>query len=132
MLVQYFWYLLRQSYYFTFSFFVVFFTVFFSTVLVVFAFAVIFFDGDFLEINAKKVKVTGKKETQKVYNRHSMYPGGFKSETLQELRARKPEDIIKHAIKGMLPDNKLRASMMTRLYIFEGETHKYQDKFITK
>ena len=83
--------------------------------------------GDYVVVvNAKSVKVTGNKETQKVYNRHSMYPGGFKSESLQELRARKPEDIIKHAVKGMLPDNKLRASMLKRLYVFPGETHTYQ------
>ena len=83
--------------------------------------------GDYVVVlNAKSVKVTGKKETQKVYNRHSMYPGGFKSEALQDLRARKPEDIIRHAVKGMLPDNKLRASMMKRLYIFPGDTHTYQ------
>jgi len=86
--------------------------------------------GDYVVVvNAKSVKVTGKKETQKVYNRHSMYPKGFKSESLQELRARKPEDIIKHAVKGMLPDNKLRASMMKRLYIFSEQEHIYGDKF---
>ncbi len=86
--------------------------------------------GDYVVIiNASKVKVTGKKETQKVYNRHSMYPGGFKSETLQELRARRPEEIIRLAVKGMLPDNKLRASMMKRLYIFADENHPYAERF---
>ena len=89
--------------------------------------------GDYVVVvNAKSVKVTGKKETQKVYNRHSMYPGGFKSETVQELRARKPEEIIRHAVYGMLPDNKLRASMMKRLYIFSEDTHTYEDKLKTK
>ena len=89
--------------------------------------------GDFVVvINAKSVKVTGKKETQKVYNRHSMYPGGFKSETLAQLRARKPEEVIRLAVRGMLPDNKLRASMLKRLYIFAGSEHTYSEKLKVK
>ncbi|HUD44286.1 MAG TPA: 50S ribosomal protein L13 [Patescibacteria group bacterium] len=85
--------------------------------------------GDYVVIiNAKEVKATGNKETKKVYNRHSMYPGGFKSESLEELRARKPEEIIRRAVRGMLPDNKLRDMMLTRLFIFSGETHNYTDK----
>lgn len=86
--------------------------------------------GDYVVIvNAKDVKVTGKKEEQKTYVRHSGYPGGFKSELLKELRVRKPEEIITHAVKGMLPDNKLRSRMMTRLFVFAGEEHTYADKF---
>jgi large subunit ribosomal protein L13 len=86
--------------------------------------------GDYVVvINAKEVAVTGKKEEQKTYARHSQYPGGFKSETLRELRQRRPEEIIKHAVKGMLPDNKLRDRMLKRLFIFAGDTHTYQDKF---
>lgn len=86
--------------------------------------------GDYVVIiNAQAVAVTGKKEYKKVYAHHSGYPGGFKSETLRELRARKPEEIIRHAVKGMLPDNKLGASMMKRLFISAGEEHKYEDKF---
>jgi large subunit ribosomal protein L13 len=85
--------------------------------------------GDFVVlINAKEVKVTGKKEQNKNYARHSGYPGGFKSETLRELRARKPEDIIMHAVKGMLPDNRLKDKMLTRLFIFSEAEHKYEDK----
>ena len=85
--------------------------------------------GDYVVVvNAKTVKVTGKKEEQKTYYRHSGYPGGFKSATLKEKRAEKPEDIIRHAVSGMLPQNKLRASMLKRLYVFAGEEHKYQDK----
>ena len=88
--------------------------------------------GDYVVVvNAATVKLTGKKETQKVYNRHSMYPGGFKSESLQELRARKPEEIVRHAVRGMLPDNKLRDSMLKRLYIFAGSEHPYGDKLKT-
>lgn len=86
--------------------------------------------GDFVVIkNAKDIKVTGKKEEQKTYYRHSGYPGGFKSETVKEMRARKPEEIILHAVKGMLPQNKLRDRMLKRLYVFAGEEHKYQERF---
>lgn len=85
--------------------------------------------GDYVVVtNASTVRVTGKKEKLKTYNRHSGYPGGFKSETLEELRKRRPEEIIIHAVKGMLPQNKLRASMLKRLYVFTGEEHTYADK----
>lgn len=87
--------------------------------------------GDYVVvINSKNVKVTGNKELKKVYYRHSGYPGGFKQETLGELRARKSDDIIKHAVKGMLPQNRLRDQMLIRLKIFEGSEHNYKDKFI--
>ncbi len=86
--------------------------------------------GDFVVvINSKNIKVTGNKEEKKVYYRHSGYPGGFKSETLAELRARKPEDIIIHAVKGMLPQNRLRDQMLNRLKVFEGQEHSYVEKF---
>ena len=89
--------------------------------------------GDFVVvINSKKVKVTGNKETKKVYYRHSGYPGGFKAETLGDLRNRKSNDIIKHAVTGMLPQNRLRDQMLTRLKIFEDLEHNYQDKFVKK
>ena len=85
--------------------------------------------GDYvIVINAQFVKVSGKKEEQKSYARHSGYPGGFKSETLRELRSRRPEQIIMHAVKGMLPDNRLQANMMKRLRVYAGEEHEYQDK----
>jgi large subunit ribosomal protein L13 len=86
--------------------------------------------GDYVVIvNAGKIKVTGKKEIQKKYSRHSGYPGGYREETLMELRKRKPEDIIRFAVLGMLPQNKLRDRMLTRLFIFAGESHTYKDKF---
>ena len=89
--------------------------------------------GDYaVVINAEKVKVTGKKETQKKYSRHSGYPGGYREETLMELRQRNPADIIKFAVLGMLPQNKLRDRMLTRLFIFKGEEHPYGDKFKVK
>lgn len=86
--------------------------------------------GDYVVIvNAKDIVVTGNKERQKEYIRHSGYPGGFKSETLRELRQRKPEEIIRHAVKGMLPQNKLRDKMLKRLFVFPKEEHTYQDRF---
>jgi large subunit ribosomal protein L13 len=89
--------------------------------------------GDFVVvINSKRVKVTGNKETKKVYYRHSGYPGGFKAETLGDLRNRKPDDIIIHAVKGLLPQNKLRDHMLGRLKVFEGAEHEYRDKFAKK
>lgn len=80
-------------------------------------------------INAAAIAVTGKKETQKVYYRHSGYPGGLRSETLGELRGRRPEEIIRRAVLGMLPRNKLQRPMLKRLYILAGSDHPYQDKF---
>jgi large subunit ribosomal protein L13 len=89
--------------------------------------------GDFVVvINSKKVKVTGNKEKNKTYYRHSGYPGGFKQEKLSDLRSRKPNDIITHAVKGMLPQNRLRDKMLARLKVFEGEEHIYTDKFSKK
>lgn len=86
--------------------------------------------GDYVVvINAKDIKVTGKKETQKRYSRHSGYPGGYREETLMELRKRNPTDIIRFAVLGMLPQNKLQDRMLTRLFIFKGSEHTYKDKF---
>lgn len=85
--------------------------------------------GDYvIVINAKHITVTGNKEAQKKYRRHSGYPGGFREETLERLRERKPEDIITHAVKGMLPQNRLRDKMLTRLYVFAEDKHPYEDK----
>ena len=88
--------------------------------------------GDYVVvINAKEVAVTGNKEGQKRYYRYSGYPGGLHVETLSETRTKHPERIIEHAVKGMLPQNKLRDRMLTRLKIFTDSTHPYQDKFST-
>lgn len=85
--------------------------------------------GDYVVIvNAEQVKVTGKKEEAKTYERFSGYPGGLDTETLRELRARKPDDIIRSAISGMLPKNKLRDRRLARLFIYRDEQHPYQDK----
>src|SRR3989344_7757510 len=86
--------------------------------------------GDYaVVINAQKIKVTGKKELQKRYSRHSGYPGGYREETLMDLRRRNPTDIIRFAILGMLPQNKLQDITLTRLFIFKGAEHTYVDKF---
>lgn len=87
-------------------------------------------NGDYVVvINAKQVKVTGKKELQKVYTRHSGYPGGLRQETLAKLRERKPEEIIRHAVKGMIPKTKLGADMIAKLHVYEGNTHPYEKNF---
>lgn len=70
--------------------------------------------------NASKVKVTGKKTKDKVYVRHSGYPGGLKVETFDKMIARKPEYIIEHAVKGMLPHNRLGKQMIKKLKVFAG------------
>lgn len=80
--------------------------------------------GDFvIVINAKDVKVTGKKKENKIYFRHTQYPGGLKKETFKELLERKPEEIIKRAVKGMLPKNKLTKNFMKRLKIYRDEKY---------
>ncbi len=85
--------------------------------------------GDYIVvINASGVKVTGKKETDKKYYRHSGYPGGLKVKTFKELKDSKPEEIIRHAVKGMLPQNKLRDRMLTRLFVYRDGAHPYTDK----
>lgn len=83
--------------------------------------------GDFVVVtNAASVLVTGKKEEQKKYARHSGYPGGFRVEILADLRKRKPEEIIKHAVAGMLPKTKLGKKMIKKLYIFSGDKHTFE------
>lgn len=85
--------------------------------------------GDYVVVtNAVSVKVTGNKEMQKVYTQYSGYSSGLKSARLEEMRAKKPTEIIRHAVSGMLPKNKLRAQMLKRLYIFKDAEHPYQDK----
>lgn len=86
--------------------------------------------GDYVVvINAKEVRTTGKKELLKKYTSYSGYPGGLRTRTLKEVRKQDPTEIITHAVNGMLPKNKLKATMLKRLYVFPDENHKYQDKF---
>lgn len=78
--------------------------------------------GDYVVVtNARGVKVTGKKMQDKIYTRHSGYPGGLKQETFEKMLARRPEYIIEHAVRGMLPQNKLGARMIKKLKVYDGE-----------
>jgi large subunit ribosomal protein L13 len=82
--------------------------------------------GDFVVIiNAEKVRVTGNKAKQKVYYRHSGYPGGLKSITLEKLMQTKPTRVIEYAVKGMLPHTRLGASMMKKLKVYVGDAHPH-------
>ena len=82
--------------------------------------------GDYVVVvNAEKVAVTGKKEKQKIYKNHSGYPGGLKETTLAELRAKKPEEIIRHAFKGMMPKGKLGRQMFKKLKVYAGPEHPH-------
>ena len=83
--------------------------------------------GDFIVvINAKDIQVTGKKMTQKMYYRHSGYPGGIKSKPLNEVLESSPEEVIKAAVKGMLPKNKLGRQMIKKLKVYADEHHPHQ------
>ncbi len=77
-------------------------------------------------VNANKVKVTGKKRTQKLYHRHSGRPGGMKTETFAQLQARLPERIVEHAVKGMLPKNSLGRQLFTKLKVYAGAEHPHE------
>ncbi|MFZ2025342.1 MAG: 50S ribosomal protein L13 [Microgenomates group bacterium] len=77
-------------------------------------------------INCKLVEVSGKKEKKKMYGNFSGYPGGLKEKALWQLRKEKPTEIIRHAVWGMLPKNKLRDRVITRLFLFADEKHTYQ------
>lgn len=77
-------------------------------------------------LNAARVEVGGKKLEQKFYARHSGYPGGFKSETLAELLARRPEEVIRRAVKGMLPHNRLGAQQLRKLKVYAGAEHPHE------
>ena len=77
-------------------------------------------------INAEKIKVTGKKMDQKVYYHHSDYVGGLKEATLREKLAKKPEQVIELAVKGMLPKGPLGRQMFTKLHVYAGFDYKYE------
>lgn len=82
--------------------------------------------GDYVIIvNAEKVKVTGKKMTQKIYYHHSDYVGGMKKTTLKEMFAKHPERVLEHAVKGMLPKGPLGRRMYKKLFVYTGPEHKH-------
>jgi large subunit ribosomal protein L13 len=83
--------------------------------------------GDFVVVvNAEKIHVTGDKLAQKRYWRHSGYPGGIKSRTLAEMLDRRPEEVIRKAVKGMLPRNRLARKQITKLKVYAGPDHPHQ------
>ncbi len=82
--------------------------------------------GDFvIVINAGRVVLTGKKETQKLYTRHSGYPGGLRQRSVREVRARHPERIIQSAVRGMLPKNVLGERQLRKLKVYTGPDHPH-------
>jgi len=82
--------------------------------------------GDFvIVINAGKVRVTGKKETAKTYMSFSGFVGGHKSETFKQRQARRPELLIEHAVRGMIPHNRLGRSIYTKLKVYSGDSHPH-------
>jgi len=91
----------------------------------------VFFDqsqdlGDYvIVINAEKIKVTGKKQEQKLYRHHTNYPGSLKEIPFDEMIQKKPEMIIEKAIKGMLPKNKLSRSIIKKLKVYQGDKHPH-------
>jgi len=83
--------------------------------------------GDFvIVVNSEKVTLTGNKWDQKNHYKHSQYPGGLKSKTYRELREKNPQEIIRHAVDGMVPNNKLGTKMMKKLKIYAGPDHPHQ------
>ncbi len=83
--------------------------------------------GDFVVVvNAEKIRVTGNKVNDKLYYRHSGYPGGLRSRTLGEMLERRPEEVIRRAVKGMLPRNRLARQQLTKLKIYAGPEHPHE------
>jgi len=82
--------------------------------------------GDYvIIINAEKIVVTGKKRTDKIYKHHTGFPGGLRETTFEKLQAKKPDEIIRHAVKGMMPNGKLGREMFKKLKIYVGPEHKH-------
>jgi large subunit ribosomal protein L13 len=82
--------------------------------------------GDFvIVVNAERIAVTGNKRQDKRYYRHSGYPGGLRSRTLQEMLDRRPEEVIRKAVKGMLPRNRLGRKQLTKLKVYAGPDHPH-------
>ncbi len=83
--------------------------------------------GDFVVvINADKIKLTGKKWVQKLYHRHTGYIGGLKTASARELLEKRPEELVRRAVKGMLPKNKLGSRLFTKLKVYAGGDHPHQ------
>ena len=83
--------------------------------------------GDFvIVVNADKIRLTGRKWQQKVYYRHSGYPGGLKTITAMKVNEKKPDFLIKHAVRGMLPKNKLGRKQIRKLKVYAGPHHRHE------
>lgn len=83
--------------------------------------------GDYvIVVNAAKVRVTGDKAKKKIYYRHSGYPGGIKGMSFEEMMERHPSRVITHAVKGMLPKNRLGRSMLKKLKVYDGPNHPHE------
>ena len=82
--------------------------------------------GDYVVVvNAEKIRVSGNKDIQKKYYKHTGYPGGLKSSTFSEIIEKNPKNLILKAVKGMLPKNKLSSSMISKLKVYEGDNHPH-------
>jgi large subunit ribosomal protein L13 len=89
--------------------------------------------GDYVVVvNAKNVTLTGKKEKDKVYYRHSGYPGGFREVKYSKLISEQPKKVIELAVSGMLPDNRLKQPRLRRMKVFTDTKHPYEDKLKSK
>ncbi|MES0278174.1 MAG: 50S ribosomal protein L13 [Dehalococcoidales bacterium] len=83
--------------------------------------------GDYVVVtNANKIVLTGKKREQKVYHRHTGYPGGLKTVAFEKMIAEKPAWVIEHAVKGMLPKNRMGAAMLKKLKVYTGDAHPHR------
>ena len=83
--------------------------------------------GDFvIVVNARGIKLTGKKLEQKIYYRHTEYPGGIRERTAAKLLEEKPEDLVRLAVKGMLPKNRLSRKLVTKLKVYAGPEHPHE------
>ena len=83
--------------------------------------------GDYvIVINAEKIEVTGKKAKEKIYKHHTGYPGGLREITFEKLQAKDPEEIIRHAVKGMMPKGPLGRQMYKKLKVYAGPEHKHE------
>jgi len=83
--------------------------------------------GDYvIVINAELIHVTGKKRKEKIYKHHTGYPGGLREITFEKLQAKKPDEIIRHAVKGMMPKGPLGRQMYKKLKVYAGPEHKHE------
>lgn len=84
-------------------------------------------NGDYVVVvNAEKIRLTGRKESDKMYHRHSGYPGGLRSQTVREVREKHPERLLQSAVRGMLPKGPLGRQMFAKLKVYAGDSHPHE------